>query len=114
MSSPSAGDDIPPKAVRVATTDGTVMWSFEDKFSLGGCGQCSFTFESGQSIPFDKTRTIDVLGTDAEGRRNVRVVLTNGKVIEGLSTNSVGVMGTNDVGDIRVEDNRVKRVIFPH
>jgi len=111
---PPAGDDIPAKAVRITKTDGTVMWSFEDKFFLGGCGGCSFTFATGQSIPFDKIRTLDVLGVDAEGKRSVRVVLANGKVIEGVSDNSVGVGGTNDVGEIRIDDNQVKRVTFPH
>jgi hypothetical protein len=111
---PPAGDDIPAKAVRITKTDGTVIWSFEDKFFLGGCGECSFTFATGQSIPFDKIRTLDVLGVDAEGKRSVRVVLANGKVIEGVSDNSVGVGGTNDVGEIRVDDNQVKRVAFPH
>ena len=111
---PLAGDGIPAKAVRITKTDGTVIWSFEDKFFLGGCGQCSFAFATGQSIPFEKIRTLDVLGVDAEGKRSVRVVLANGKVIEGVSDNSVGVGGTNDVGEIRVDDNQVKRVTFPH
>jgi hypothetical protein len=65
-------------------------------------------------VPFDKIRTLDVLGVDAEGKRNVRVALTNGKVIEGLSDNSLYVGGTNDVGEIRVDGNQVKRVTFPH
>jgi len=111
-----AGDDIPPKAVRITKTDGTVMWSFEDRFVLGSCGgpTCSFDFKSGQLVPFDKIKTLDVLGVDAEGKRNVRVALTNGKVIEGLSDNSLYVGGTNDVGEIRVDGNQVKRVTFPH
>jgi hypothetical protein len=110
------GDDIPPKAVRVTKTDGTVMWSFEDQFRLAGCkgSECSFAFKSGQLVPFDKIKTLDVLGVDAEGKRNMRAALTNGKVIEGLSDNSLFVEGTNDVGEIRVDENQVKRVAFPH
>jgi len=110
---PQAAGAIPPKAVRITKTDGSVLWSFEDKFFLGGCGQCSFAFDNGQSVPFDKIATLDVLGVDAEGRRNVRIALTNGKIISGLSGNSVSVGGTNDVGDISVDDNQVKRVTFP-
>jgi hypothetical protein len=106
-----AGDNIPPEAVRIVETDGTVLWSFEDKLYWGNS---SLTLDSGQTIAWGKMKMIEVLGIDDEGKTRVRVTLTNGKVIEAFSrVTDDGLSGQNDIGGIYIDGKKVRRVIFP-
>jgi hypothetical protein len=109
---PPAGDDIPTKAVRITKTDGTVLWSFEDKFDWGGE---NFEFDNGQLVPFGKVKAVDVLGVDDDHGQGMKVqlTLTNGKAIEGFSHPNGRVYGKNDIGDIIVDIQLVKRITFP-
>lgn len=102
----------PPTAVRITKKDGTTLWSYESKFSWG---DQTLNFDSGQSIPFEKIRTIDVLGLDDNGKIDIQVTLSNGEIVHGSSTQfSYDLYGANDLGDIRVSRKELKQVTFPH
>ena len=105
-----SGNGIPPTAVQITKTDGNVLWSFEDKFIWGSV---NFAFDSGQLIPWSKIKTIEVLNSDDDKKR-VRATLTNGKIVEGTSHYNYDVYGKNDLGEIEVNNQEVKRITFPH
>ena len=102
---------IPPKAVRITKTDGTVLWSFEDGFAC--CDGSRVALESGQSIPFERISTIDFLAIDDENKANVRVILTDGRAIEGIEIQPSDASGKNDIGDVRIVAKQVKQIVFP-
>jgi hypothetical protein len=105
---PASGDSIPTQAVRITKTDGSVLWSFVDKFISV---TPNFEFDSGQLIGWDKIKTLDVLSGD-DGKWEVRVTLTDGRVIVGSSHYNLYVRGNNDIGEIDVEARQVKEISF--
>ena len=111
-SAPQTKDGVPTKAVRITRNDGTVLWSYEGKFSWG---DGNITFDSGQSIPLQRVRAIDILGLDDDGKIKVQVTLADGRIVQGSCAQfSYDLYGENDLGEIRVSRKEFKRVVFPH
>ena len=102
----------PPKSVVITETNGTTIGVYEDSLRLFSYGLGNVPLESGQSLDFSKMKAIEILGVDNR-KATVRITLVGGKTIEG----TVGqwfVSGRNDLGDVNIPQEQVKRVDFPH
>ncbi len=66
--------------------------------------------QSGQSIPFEKMKAIEVVAA-SEDRATVRVTVADGRIVEG-SIKGGSFHGKNDLGDFDIPVHRTKRVEF--
>jgi hypothetical protein len=76
-----------------------------------GLGGKSIELTSGQTIPFEKIRSID-FGTIGHDEVTVNVTLTDGRVVSGSVTTNAGFEGENDIGPFSIYVANVKRVVF--
>lgn len=99
------------KAVVITAADGTVTTLYADSFRLYSGGD-HLSFHSGQSIPLNRIKTIDVIRVDSEMEVKVRTTLADGRLVEG----SIGpdwVKGSNDLGSFELSVAKLKRIAFP-
>ena len=76
-----------------------------------GLGGKSIELTSGQTIPFEKIRSID-FGAIGHDEVTVSVTLIDGRVVSGSVTTNAGFEGENDIGPFSIYVANVKRVVF--
>jgi len=79
---------------------------FKDSYTDEAIG-----LKSGQSIPFDKIRSIDFLEVH-EYQRDVKVTLTDGRVLEGAIQSGEQFRGETDIGPFAISVLNLKRIVF--
>jgi len=110
----SAASAPPPKeSVLITKTDGTTMWVYRDGFALfDGSDDHAIYLDSGQSVDFSKVKAVEVLKVDNQ-TKTVRMTLVDGRTIEGVTDAPNGASGRNDLGDVNVPQDKIKRVDIP-
>jgi hypothetical protein len=71
------------------------------------------TLNTGQSIPFDKIKTIDVLEA-GDRTATVQVTLTDGRTLKGDVDGGryMGFQGETDIGHVRVPIGMLRQILF--
>jgi hypothetical protein len=96
--------------VLVTAKDGTEtrvsLNSFRDSYS----GE-AVQLKNGQSIPFDKIRSVDFLETH-DYEQDVRVTLTDGRALEGAIMSGEQMTGDTDIGPFSISVKSLKRILF--
>ena len=96
--------------VTLTSRGGEVTHLLTKSFRHGVAGQ-AIELTSGQTIPFEKIRSID-FETVSNSEVTVGVALTDGRVISGsLSTNAI-FEGENDIGPFSIYVANVKRIVL--
>jgi hypothetical protein len=121
---PSSVTDKPPrtesgqKFVVIKETDGETLRVFADSlvWSPGTLTPKRFTLKSGQSVPFEEIKTIEMLEYDNLST-SVRVTLVSGETLEGSAEgghfdNGAHFSGKNDLGNVDVRIGLVKQIVF--
>jgi len=97
-------------AARLTAKDGTEtrvsLNSFRDSYS----GE-SLQLKSGQSIPFEKIKSIDFLEVN-DYQQDLRVTLTDGRAVDGSIMSGEQIMGNTDIGPFSVSVKDLKRISF--
>jgi hypothetical protein len=108
----SGTGSIPAKAVVISKTDGTTMWVYEDGLNFNSWG--TIALQSGQSVDFDKIKTVEILGVD-NGKANLRLTLVDGRKLDGTEEiiSDYGLAGKNDLGSVRIQLDQIKQFVFP-
>ncbi len=74
------------------------------------------TLSSGQDIPFEKMKSIEVLRSDEQftpnGKADLVVTLLTGQTARGGIGTGCDFFGTNDLGRFSIYPNRLKRIDF--
>jgi hypothetical protein len=96
--------------VLVVGKDGTESRVFRNSFRDSYSGE-SMQLKNGQSIAFDKVGSIDFLETHAY-EQEVRVTLTDGRVLEGAIMSGEQITGDTDLGAFSISVKDVKRILF--
>jgi hypothetical protein len=107
----SAAAGPPAKAIVITETDGTTMWVYRDGLYLFD-GADAIRLDSGQSVDFSKVKAVEVLGID-NSKATIRITLVGGKTIQGTVDDPNGASGHNDLGDVNVPRDLIKRVDIP-
>jgi hypothetical protein len=96
--------------VVVVGKDGTESRVMRNSFRDSYSGE-SIQLKNGQSIAFDKISSIDFLETHAN-EQEVRVTLTDGRVLEGAIMAGEQITGDTDIGAFSISVKDVKRILF--
>jgi serine/threonine-protein kinase len=86
--------------------------------SLANCISVSHSIalSTGQDIPFERMRALDVVRSDATGTPNARatidVTLLDGRTVKGMIDAGCGWFGYNDMGRFDFNVDRLRRVAF--
>jgi hypothetical protein len=100
--------------VTLTENDGTTLTVDADslRWEINGI-QREVALSSGQSIPFDKIKTIDVLEVE-DFKTTVQVTLTDGRTLKGAVNvpRLLGFAGESDIGHVRVEIGRLRQIRF--
>jgi hypothetical protein len=96
--------------VLVVGKDGTETRVFLNSFRDSYSGE-AIQLKNGQSIPFDKIRSIDFLETH-DYEQDVRVTLTDGRALEGAIMSGEQMTGDTDVGPFSISVKSLKRILF--
>jgi len=110
---PSAPSHGQKATVLVTGKDGTQTTVFLNGFKHWFTDD-ALELKSGQSIPFDKIRSIDFL-TVHEFQRDVRVTLTDGRILDGAiecGLSEDGFKGETDIGTFTISVVNLKRISF--
>lgn len=95
----------------VTAKDGTEtrlsLKSFKDSYS----GSEMIQLRSGQSIAFEKMKSIDFLGAP-DSDENIRVTLLDGRKIEGAIMPGERIAGESDLGPFSTAVTNLKQVVF--
>ena len=95
----------------VTAKDGTEtrlsLKSFKDSYS----GSEMIQLRSGQSIAFEKMRSIDFLGAP-DSDEYIRVTLLDGRKIEGAIMPGERIAGESDLGPFSTAVTNLKQVVF--
>jgi hypothetical protein len=105
----------PHKAIVILTEkDGTTL-TVDANSLIWEMGQTAteFTLNTGQSIPFDKIKTIDVLG-GGDRTTTVQVTLTDGRTLQGVVDGGPypAFRGESDIGHVRVGIGMLRQIRF--
>jgi hypothetical protein len=96
--------------VLVTAKDGTEtrvsLNSFRDSYS----GE-AVQLKNGQSIPFDKIRSVDFLETH-DYEEDVRVTLMDGRALDGAIMSGEQMTGDTDIGPFSISVKSLKRILF--
>ena len=110
----SSRTSVPPAAAKegvIVTSRNGDVTRLELKTFRHSVGGKSIELVSGQTIPFEKIRSIDFENV-SNSEAPVHVTLTDGRVLEGsVSTNNI-FEGQNDIGPFNIYMTNVKRVVF--
>jgi hypothetical protein len=96
--------------VLVVGKDGTETRVFLNSFRDSYSGE-AIQLKNGQSIPFDKIRSIDFLQTH-DYEQDVRVTLTDGRAPEGTIMSGEQMTGDTDIGPFSISVKSLKRILF--
>ena len=113
--SPPSAASVPQQTqkntVLVTAKDGTEtrlsLKSFKDSYS----GSEMIQLRSGQSIAFEKMKSIDFLGAP-DSDENIRVTLLDGRKIEGAIMPGERIAGESDLGPFSTAVTNLKQVVF--
>jgi hypothetical protein len=76
----------------------------------------SITLGTGQDVPFERMRSLEVVRSDTTGTPNARativVTLLDGRTINGSMEAGCGWFGYNDIGRFDFNVDRLRRVVF--
>ncbi len=114
--SQSAGTSTPDGRATATITarDGAATPVFADSLRQTAQYDNSLHLLNGQTVGFDRIRTIDVTNT-YEDQAKVRITLADGRVIEGAvasGSSTDGFHGENDLGVVDVRMDQLRRVDF--
>ena len=98
--------------VLVVGKDGTETKVFLNSFRDSYSGE-AIQLKNGQTVPFDKIRSIDFLETHDYGQE-VSVTLTDGRVLEGAIMSGEQMTGDTDIGPFSISVKSLKRILFEH
>ena len=98
--------------VLVIGKDGTETKVFLNSFRDSYSGE-AIQLKNGQTVPFDKIRSIDFLETHDYGQE-VSVTLTDGRVLEGAIMSGEQMTGDTDIGPFSISVKSLKRILFEH
>ena len=110
---PGAAPKRAADTVQITAADGTVTTIYADGFQHRQTGR-ELVLRSGQSIPFEKIKAIDVERQSTD-QANVRVTLVGGPVVEGAIDSGLyphSFVGRNDVGEYGIRVEHLKRIVF--
>jgi len=99
--------------VQITAADGTVTTVYADGFQHRQTSR-ELVLRSGQSIPFEKIKAIDVERQSSD-QANVRVTLVGGQVVEGAIDSGLyphSFVGRNDIGEYAIRVEHLKRIVF--
>jgi hypothetical protein len=112
---PKTAPEQPHKAIVTLTeTDGTTLTVDANSLEWEmGPSMREFTLSTGQSIPFDKIKTIDVLEA-GDRTTTVQVTLTDGRTLQGVVDGGryAGFRGESDIGHVRVVIGMLRQIRF--
>lgn len=110
---PPARDAKQEGTVVITAQDGTVTTVYADSLEHRQQGRELYML-SGQRIPFDRIRTIEVTRVDS-GQARVEVTLVNGTVHSGSIASGLfpfAFTGTNDLGTFEIRVEHLARLTF--
>jgi hypothetical protein len=96
--------------VLVTGKDGTATRVFLQSLRDSYSGE-AIELKNGQSIPFDKIRSIDFLDVN-DYAQDVRVTLTDGRAVEGAIMSGEQITGATDIGPFSISVKKLSRVLF--
>ena len=96
--------------VLVTGKDGTETKVFLNSFRDSYSGQ-AIQLKNGQSIPFDKIRSIDFQEVH-EYEQDVRATLTDGRAIEGAIMSGEQITGDTDIGPFSISVKNLRRILL--
>jgi hypothetical protein len=96
--------------VTLISKSGEVNHLTKKSFRHGVAGK-AIELTSGQTVPFEKIRSID-FGTVSNSEVTVSVALTDGRVISGSLSTNAGFEGENDIGPFSIYVANVKRIVL--
>jgi hypothetical protein len=112
--SAAAADDPAKEATVVITAqDGSVTSVYGDSFQHRQTGR-ELPLLSGQTIPFDRIKAIDVTRIDSD-RARITVTLVNGAVHSGAISAGLSpyaFTGTNDLGSFEIRVDKLAKITF--
>jgi hypothetical protein len=109
-SSPSPAKQGQKPTVLVSGKDGTESRVFLNSFRDSYSGE-AIQLKNGQSIRFDKIRSVDFLETH-DYEQDVRVTLTDGRALEGAIMSGEQLTGDTDIGPFSISVKSLKRILF--
>jgi hypothetical protein len=102
--------------VMLTGTDGKAIVLRAPSFSACISVNQTLTLNGNQEIPFERMRSVDVLRADPvgtpAGTAVVRIVLVDGRALDGRVDATCGLFGYNDVGRYDVNIQSLKRIEF--
>ena len=96
--------------VLVVGKDGTENRVFLNSFRDSYSGE-AIQLKNGQSIPFDKIRSIDFLEVH-DYEEDIRVKLADGRAVDGEIMSGEQITGDTDIGPFSISVKNLKRVSF--
>jgi hypothetical protein len=96
--------------VLVTGKDGTESRVFLNSFRDSYSGE-AIQLKNGQSIRFDKIRSVDFLETH-DYEQDVRVTLTDGRALDGAIMSGEQLTGDTDIGPFSISVKSLKRILF--
>ena len=112
-SSPSPAKQGQKPTVLVTGKDGTQTTVFLDGFKHWFTDEM-INLTSGQSIPFDKVKSVDFLATH-DFQRDVKVTLVDGRVVDGRIETGLsedGFKGESDLGPFSISVANLRQITF--
>ena len=109
-SSPSPAKQGQKPTVLVTSKDGTESRVFLNGFRDSYSGE-AIQLKNGQSIRFDKIRSVDFLETH-DYEQDVRVTLTDGRALEGTIMSGEQLTGDTDIGPFSISVKSLKLITF--
>jgi len=117
---PAAGGGFPPASsatpqrqkatVLVTAKDGTATRLFLKNFKHNYYDE-AIELKSGQSISFDKIKSIDFL-TVHDYQMDVKVTLTDGRALDGALATGYAFKGETDIGPFTIQVENLKQILF--
>jgi hypothetical protein len=108
--SPAAMPKQQKPTVLVIERDGSQTRLFLSSFRESQWDE-AFRLKNGQSIPFDKIKSVDFLDAQ-DSDQNVRVTLIDGRILEGAIQIGEQVLGSTDIGPFSISVRSLKQISF--
>jgi hypothetical protein len=99
-------------AVTVTSRDGEITKLFLKSFQHNYTEK-TIELTSGQTISFDRIKSIDFFSVDTDHLVAVKVTLTDGRAVEGVLRGGYAFVGESDIGPFRIQVENLKQILFP-
>lgn len=109
-STPSTMPQQQKATVLITAKDGTVTRLFLKNFKHNYYDE-AIQLKSGQLISFDKIKSIDLM-TVRDYQEDVKVTLTDGRVLDGALATGYAFNGETDIGPFTIQVENLKRISF--